>query len=90
MTLSSKPAESVDDSLLKKTGLDRLRLLLIYYLTSETVDEESISELAKIFSQTYPNQSLASLNYLRSRAKERKAQEEHRGGFGKVFTSNQR
>jgi hypothetical protein len=85
MTLSSKPIELVDDSLLRKAGLDRLRLLLIYYLTSEAVDEESASELAKVLSETYPNQSLASLDYLRSRARERKARKEHHGGF---FTSN--
>lgn len=88
MALTSKPGELVvEDSILKKAGLDRLRLLLIYYLTSEKVDEANIDELVRLFTAAYPEQSLASLNYVRSRVKERRMQKESQGGFSQVFTS---
>eukprot|EP01022_Parablepharisma_sp_SALTPOND_P033005 TRINITY_DN88026_c2_g1_i1.p2 TRINITY_DN88026_c2_g1~~TRINITY_DN88026_c2_g1_i1.p2 ORF type:complete len:574 (+),score=68.37 TRINITY_DN88026_c2_g1_i1:6275-7996(+) len=82
-----KPVE--DDPIFKKGGLDRLRLLLIYLLTSEKVRADDIEELKNILAANYPDLSLDSLAYLRGRsAAATSDQEESHGGLSRIFTSN--
>ena len=82
----TKTAE--DDAILKKGGIDRLRLLLIYMLSSDKVKPEDIDELKNVLASTYPDLPLDSLTYLRSRAIAAPSeQEESHGGLSRIFSS---
>lgn len=61
-----KPSED-ESAIIKKGGLDRLRLLLIYIQTAERVRPEEIDELKNLLAANYPDLCLDSLTYLRSR-----------------------
>lgn len=52
-----------DDPVLRKTGLDRLRLLLVYKFSQEKVRHEDVEELKNILSVTFPDLNLSALEH---------------------------
>ena len=87
--LSEKLSEvQRNDQIMLKASIDKLRLLLIYYLSSESIKIEDINELAKILSENYPNLCFDSLNYLKLKQTSHSTKEERRSGFSNLFTSN--
>jgi len=77
-----------DDPIIKKGGLDRLRLLLIYLLTCEKVRPEDIDELKNALAANYPELNFDSLNYLRARTSVPSGErEDSPGGLTRLFSS---
>ena len=89
----SVPEESTkqteEDPILKKGGIDRLRLLLLYAFSAERLREDDIEELRSTLSTVYPDLKLDSLLHSKPKSMTTFVEtEETKSGISGIFSSN--
>jgi hypothetical protein len=85
----SSPKLPEDDPILKKAGLDRLRLLLVYLFSSEKPKQDDFEELKNLLSMTYPDIKLKALEHAKPKSTlTATAYEEVKGGITGIISSN--
>ena len=85
----SPPKLPEEDIILKKAGLDRLRLLLVYLFSSERVRQDDVEELKNVLSVAYPDLQLKALNHVKPKSTLAVTpQEEAKDGISAIFSSN--